>query len=195
MNENKITHKTDDGTLLLEENHCTYDNGETDLSWTLWSKRTMVTEIIGRVDKLYDQEHFKLVLSEDTSYRDPLKQIAHMLNYFTSLEQIFKDIENAIVNYKKEILPNFYKTQMVQDCQSIKELIDLLIVIEPVQGSKKEYSAEKLKEKILTLDSYVDPNDLGSGVSFNIIPWRTVTRTHGLRAKCMELLWYKKRGF
>jgi hypothetical protein len=86
----------------------------------------------------------------------------------------------------KEDLLDYLKTQMIQDCESFEELIEVLDNVCPMQGSRKEYSAERLKEKIEQLRSFL------SRVPFDQVPWNLITRTHGLRAKCMELFYYEK---
>ena len=78
------------------------------------------------------------------------------------------------------------RTQQVQNCQSLKELEKLFDEFVVVIGSHKEYNSEKLKLKIEQLRLFV------STVSFDMIPWNIITRTHGIRAKCMELFFYEK---
>lgn len=71
------------------------------------------------------------------------------------------------------------KTQMVMDCQNIAELKDVIRKISPVQGTQKLHTADKLIEKIEQIKL------LGE--------FYIMTRTHGLRAKLMELSLYEKR--
>ena len=80
-------------------------------------------------------------------------------------------------------------TQLVQNCQNIKELENVFDKICPIVGSHKEYTAEKMKLKIEQLRLFVN-----SGNDFDKIPWNIITRTHGIRAKCMELFMYEKLG-
>lgn len=81
------------------------------------------------------------------------------------------------------------RTQQVQDCQTIPELENLFDEFNTVQGSMKEYSSETLKFKIEQLRFL-----LNSDTTFDKIPWNVITRTHGIRAKCMELFYYEKNG-
>src|SRR3990172_2008515 len=76
------------------------------------------------------------------------------------------------------------KTQMVQDCQTVAELKDVIKKIAPVQGSQKLYEAEKLLEKI-------EQVKLLREVDYSALT--IMTRTHGLRAKLMELMFYEER--
>lgn len=78
------------------------------------------------------------------------------------------------------------RTQRVQDCQTILELESLLEEFGSVEGSHKSYTAEKLQFKISQLRSMMEIGSL------DIVPWNLMTRTHGLRAKCMELFLYEK---
>lgn len=80
-------------------------------------------------------------------------------------------------------------TQLVQDCQSLTELEKIFDMICPIVGSHKEYTSEKLKYKIEQLRLFVN-----SGNDFDKVPWNLITRTHGIRAKCMELFMYEKLG-
>jgi hypothetical protein len=82
------------------------------------------------------------------------------------------------------------KTQMVQDCQTIEELKSVFDQICPVQGSKKSYDAEKLKSKVSSLEFYV----VKQKFQMDAVQWNLLTRTHGIRAKTMELLYYAKKG-
>ena len=83
-------------------------------------------------------------------------------------------------------LQSAYRTQLVQDCQTIEELEKVFEEFIVVTGSHKEYNSEKLKLKIGQLRQYVN------SVSFDMVPWNLITRTHGIRAKCMELFFYEK---
>jgi len=80
------------------------------------------------------------------------------------------------------------KTQMVQDCQSLHELETVFDKICPIPGSRKSYESERLKEKIAQLRYFVNLDS----VPFDKVPWNLITRTHGIRAKCMELFFYEK---
>ena len=73
---------------------------------------------------------------------------------------------------------------MVQDCQTVAELKDVIKKIAPVQGSQKLYEAEKLLEKI-------EQVKLLREVDYSALT--IMTRTHGLRAKLMELMFYEER--
>jgi hypothetical protein len=81
------------------------------------------------------------------------------------------------------------KTQMVQDCQTSDELRETFLKIEPVKGSRKDYGAIKL---IDYLDSLILQR---TGLKYNMeeINWNLLTRTHGIRAKAMELIYYMKK--
>lgn len=78
------------------------------------------------------------------------------------------------------------RTQKIQDCQSISELEKLFDEFGTIRGSHKEYDSEKLKLKLEQLKF------LMSSMEFDKVPWNIITRTHGIRAKCMELFYYEK---
>jgi len=80
------------------------------------------------------------------------------------------------------------KTQTIQDCQSSSEMVDAFKTIGPVEGSHKQYSPERLAEKLQQL------KDIYANNPFDLVPWNNITRTHGIRAKAMEILYYEKRG-
>ena len=84
------------------------------------------------------------------------------------------------------IAEDVLRTQRVQDCQTIGELESLFDEFVIVKGSHKEYDAEKLKFKIEQLRFLV------AGLPFDEVAWNNITRTHGIRAKCMELFFYEK---
>lgn len=81
------------------------------------------------------------------------------------------------------------RTQKVQDCQTIQELENLFDEFKTVKGTQKEYSSETLKFKIEQLRFLIN-----SEITFDKVPWNVITRTHGIRAKCMELFFYEKNG-
>lgn len=83
---------------------------------------------------------------------------------------------------KEEVL----RTQLVQDCRSIEELKGVLDTLKEVQGSHSVYTAETLKERIDSIG-----RNLSDGDSYSSIEWNWLTRTHGIRSKCMELFFYK----
>lgn len=78
------------------------------------------------------------------------------------------------------------RTQLVQDCQSIDELKSVLDTLGEVEGSHSTYTATQIKDKIDLIQQH-----LSNGSTFTSIPWNWLTRSHGIRAKCMELFWYK----
>ena len=78
------------------------------------------------------------------------------------------------------------RTKRVQDCQTLSELELLFDEFKVVRGSHKEYDSEKLKFKIEQLRFLVNT------MPFDEIPWNNITRTYGIRAKCMELFFYEK---
>jgi hypothetical protein len=78
------------------------------------------------------------------------------------------------------------RTQRVQDCQNVDELMKLFDEFGTVVGSHKEYEAGKLKYKIAQLRLMVNT------LPFDNVMWNVITRTHGIRAKCMELFYYEK---
>lgn len=80
-------------------------------------------------------------------------------------------------------------TQLVQDCENINELEKVFDEVCPIKGSHKEYTSEKLKYKLEQLRLFVN-----GGNDFDKVPWNIVTRSHGIRAKCMELFMYEKLG-
>ncbi len=82
------------------------------------------------------------------------------------------------------------KTQLVQDCQTLEELKECFKKIEPIKGSQKEYSAEKLSEKVDLLSKIC----VVENCNIESIHWNLITRTHGIRAKLMELIYYTKKG-
>lgn len=82
---------------------------------------------------------------------------------------------------------NLTRTQEVQDCQTIDELEKLFDKFGIVKGTTKEYDAEKLKYKVEQIKFMIN-----SGLDFDKISWNVITRTHGIRAKCMELFYYEK---
>lgn len=185
MNLDKITHRGTENVLVLEENHHT--DTKTD-SWIIWDTRALMPQIIGRIDKLYDAEYHHLVLDDDTKYKSALKQLCHIRNYYTNPQDLLNDVEKKVIENPREIIPDTIKTQMVQDAQSIESLCMVFDEICPVMGSQKEYTAEKLKQKIEQLKALIKV----SNGNLNNIPWNLMTRTHGIRAKCMELFWYRK---
>lgn len=77
------------------------------------------------------------------------------------------------------------RTQLVQDCKTIDELKSVLDTLVEVEGSHSTYTATQIKDKIDLIQH------LSNGGEFTLIPWNWLTRTHGIRAKCMELFWYK----
>lgn len=85
-------------------------------------------------------------------------------------------IKNELLNYKK-----------IQDCETFEQLEAVLDEIGIVPGSRKEYTANRLKEKIRQLRLLVNT------LPYDLVHWNLVTRTYGIRAKCMELFWYEKR--
>lgn len=78
------------------------------------------------------------------------------------------------------------RTQLVQDCQTIDELKSVLDTLKEVEGSHSIYTATQIKDKIDLIQQH-----LSNGSMFTSIPWNWLTRSHGIRAKCMELFWYK----
>lgn len=81
------------------------------------------------------------------------------------------------------------KTQLVQDCQTLDELKEVFYKIELVKGSRKDYSAIKL---ISYLDGlFLQKTELG--YNMEDITWNLLTRTHGIRAKAMELIYYIRK--
>lgn len=80
------------------------------------------------------------------------------------------------------------KTQVIQDCQNLEELLEAFDKIGAVEGSHKQYTPERLKEKIKQLEAYCVPD-----IPFEAVRWSIITRSHGIRAKCMELFFYKKK--
>lgn len=78
------------------------------------------------------------------------------------------------------------RTQLVQDCQTIYELKSVLDTLVEVEGSHSIYTATQIKDKIDLIQQH-----LSNGSMFTSIPWNWLSRTHGIRAKCMELFWYK----
>jgi hypothetical protein len=87
---------------------------------------------------------------------------------------------------QKEILNEVLKTQAVQDVQTLEELENLFEEFGTVIGSHKEYDADKLKFKIAQLREMIKTTP------FDDVLWNVITRTHGIRAKCMELFYYEK---
>jgi len=81
------------------------------------------------------------------------------------------------------------RTQKVQDCQTISDLEKLFDEFKTIQGASKEYSSETLKFKLEQLRFL-----LNSELKFDDVPWNVITRSHGIRAKCMELFYYEKHG-
>ncbi len=77
------------------------------------------------------------------------------------------------------------KTQRIQDCESFEELFAAFDEIGEIQGSRKPYSPERLKEKVVQIRLLME------GLTFDRIPFNLITRTHGIRAKTMELFWYE----
>lgn len=77
------------------------------------------------------------------------------------------------------------RTQMVQDCETLQQLYKVFDELVLIQGSRKEFTADMLKGKIEYLKKCKKENH-----SHNQIPWNLLTRTHGIRAKVMELFWY-----
>lgn len=78
------------------------------------------------------------------------------------------------------------RTQLVQDCKTINELKSVLDTLIEVEGSHSTYTADYMKDKIDLIQQH-----LSNGSMFTSISWNWLTRTHGIRAKCMELFWYK----
>jgi hypothetical protein len=78
------------------------------------------------------------------------------------------------------------RTQMVQDCQSIAELKEIINMLGEVEGPHSIYTAETLKERIDMLGV-----NLSNGTPYTSIEWNWLTRTHGIRGKCMELFYYE----
>lgn len=82
------------------------------------------------------------------------------------------------------------KTQLIQDCEGFNELGAAFQVIGDVKGSSKSYTAERLTEKVSQLKFLIEH----SGVSFDKIPFNNITRSHGIRAKVIELFYYEING-
>lgn len=78
------------------------------------------------------------------------------------------------------------RTQLVQDCKTINELKSVLDTLVEVEGSHSTYTAEQIKDKIDLIQEHLSNRSM-----FTSISWNWLTRTHGIRAKCMELFWYK----
>jgi hypothetical protein len=78
------------------------------------------------------------------------------------------------------------KTQMIQDAQNAEELFAAFEKIGSVVGSRKSYTREVLEQKYITL------RQLCKTIDFGNVPFNNLTRTHGIRAKAMELLFYEK---
>jgi hypothetical protein len=96
-----------------------------------------------------------------------------------------KEIQVELTKIKGGQLP-YIRTKTVQDCQTLDELRDVFNMFGIVIGSHKEYNAEKLNYKLDQLQILVKT------MEFDRIPWTIITRTYGIRAKCMELFWYEK---
>lgn len=94
-------------------------------------------------------------------------------------------MEKSTIDSQQTII----RTQKVQDCQTINDLEKLFDELKTVQGDSKEYSAEILKFKLEQLRFL-----LNSELKFDDVPWNVITRSHGIRAKCMELFYYEKHG-
>lgn len=82
------------------------------------------------------------------------------------------------------------KTLLVQDCENFEELYLAFDGIKEVEGSQKRYTASRLKEKTEFIRNLV--KQTGSK-SFDV-PFNNITRTHGIRAKVMELCYYEFHG-
>lgn len=78
------------------------------------------------------------------------------------------------------------RTLRIQECQNIKELEILFDEFKTVEGSHKTYNSSDLKAKIEQLRMMLQT------LPFDEIPWNIITRTYGIRAKCMELFYYEK---
>lgn len=79
------------------------------------------------------------------------------------------------------------RTQLIQDCRSIEQLKGVIDILEEVEGSRNIiYTSEKIKERIGLIET-----NLSNGIPYTSIEWNIITRTHGLRAKCMELFYYE----
>lgn len=99
------------------------------------------------------------------------------------------DYEVARKKYKPDGMSDAEKTHTIQQADNADELFEAFDKIVEAQGSHKMYSAERLKEKYLMLRALVMSTKEMSKVPFNLI-----TRTHGIRAKTMELLYYEVHG-
>lgn len=87
-----------------------------------------------------------------------------------------------------ELLSMSSPAYSVSCCEDFEELKEVFDAICPIKGSRKEYDSESLKNKIEQLRIFVNT------LPFDNVPWNLITRTHGIRAKCMELFYYEKRG-
>lgn len=109
------------------------------------------------------------------------------------------DNEKWLDNIVDSATSDWCRTQAVQNCQSIEELEMCFDNLKEIKGTKrvsfvenkplevtKTYTAEKMKAKILQLRQFIS-----LGIPFENIPWNLMTRTHGIRAKCMELFYYE----
>lgn len=81
------------------------------------------------------------------------------------------------------------KYKLIADCNTFEELKECFDKIGNVKGTKKEYTPQRLKEKVDQLILLVAQTEFTKFVPFN-----NLTRTYGIRAKVIELLWYHSRN-